>query len=217
MQYKIICKAGLQKRQVVSGKTLVLMSLGVASSVDIVIESQGFASEEIRGVRNGLKIRGNAFSSISITSTVDTTVEVFASNSDLSVNYVDGAEIKAQITAWPTEMLHVSNDRGAPESPLYVVSSATAPAASLNNSAHVAVGDAAVLVATANNGRLSLRLTNFGPNPVAIGGSGLTWEMRCIVLESGDYWVDDNAQNLEWYAITDTGKAASIATQEVVS
>lgn len=217
MQYKITCKAGVQKRQVVSGKTLVFISLGAASSVDVVIESQGFSAEEMRGVRNGLKIRGNAFTSILITSEVDTTVEVFASNADLSVNYVDGAEMKAQITSWPAQVLNVSNDRGAPGAPLYVLSSAVATASELINAAPIAVSDTVTVIAAANTARLSLRITNLGSDPVAVGGAGITWATRCLVLDAGDSWVEDMAAGLTWSAITDTGKTASIAIQEVVS
>lgn len=223
MQQKITLIAGKEYRQPLNSSkftTFLILSTGAAESLEFVqFEAKGQTLERLNNVTKGLKVRSAiGFDAILFLSAVDADVQIVTSPADISVSQVDGATINANITAWPADVLHVSNDRGsAPESPLYVVSSSTAQASALINAEPVTVSDTVTVIAAANTARLSLRITNLGPNPVAVGGAGLTWAMRCIVLDEGGSWVEDAAAGLAWYAITDTGKTASIAMQEVVS
>ena len=92
-------------------------------------------------------------------------------------------------------------------------------AVSFENSAAIAVTAVETPLATARLQRRSIRFTNIGLDPVAIGAPGITmvWARRCIVLNPGDTWLEDAAAGLAWSAICDAGKTASITAQEVMA
>lgn len=87
----------------------------------------------------------------------------------------------------------------------------------LENTPAVAVTAVETALAAARVARRSIRFTNIGTNPVAIGAPGITWARRCIILNAGDTWLEESAAALAWAAICDTAQAASITAQEVIS
>lgn len=223
MQYKISLKAGSEVRQNFTGTTLVVLSTGVASTIDMVVELQGYAVEELREIKAGLRMRSPGFTGAKFTSQVDCDIEVIVSAADISVNYTEGATVNAHILGTvpvsASEPLAVVPDRGAPGAPVYVtgITYADAPAVSLVDKAAIAVTGAGAALVAANAARRGLRFTNIGVDPVAIGFTGITWAKRCIVLGAGDTWVEERAANLAWAAICDAGKTASVTCQEVIS
>ena len=92
----------------------------------------------------------------------------------------------------------------------------TAAAVSNNNLASITVTSTATSLVAANAERKSLRFFNTGAFPVAIGSSSLTWSTRSIVLNTGDLWVEDDAPNLSWYGICNSGDSSTITAQEVI-
>ncbi len=215
MQYRISLVAGQKKRQEFNGTTLVLLSTGAATEIDMQIEVTGYAVEDMRGVRTGLRLRGPGFSGASFTAAVDCTLEVIVSTADISINYTEGSTVNANIVG----TVPVSNDRGSLGNPINVVgiTYTDAPAVTLTDNAAVAVTDTGAALVAANANRRSLRFTNIGTDPVAIGFTGITWAKRCIVLNNGDTWIEDRAANLAWAADCDTGKTASVTVQEVIA
>lgn len=215
MQYTINIPANQEIRAQISGRTLALLSTGAAASVDIKIEITGFAVEELRGQKRGFKVRTPGFDGVRLFSTVATTIEVFTSVADIELS-LEGQTVSANITNTP---LAVVPDRGAPGNPVYVsgVTYTDAPATSMLNTGPVAVAAVAVSVMAANAARKAARFTNVGTDAVALGATGITWAKRCIVLEPGDVWSEDSAANLQWFAICDTAKTASVNVQEVMA
>jgi hypothetical protein len=215
MQYQITLLAGVKKRQEFSGRTLAIMSLGAASSIDMAVLVNGFGVEELRGMKQGFQIRGPEFGGAEFLSAVDTTIEVVVTVADLSINTQEGSTVNANILG----VVPVSNDRGAPGTPLYVsgITYADAPAVAMTNAAPVACSAVAAVLVAANAARRAVRFTNIGVDPVAIGATGITWASRCIVLNTGDTWIEDRAANLAWSAICDTGKTASVTAQGVTA
>lgn len=216
MQYKINLVAGVEQRQQMSGKTFALLSTGAATSIDLKIEITGFAVEELSGQKRGLKINTpSGFDGVRFISAVNTTIEVFTSASDIDIS-LEGQAVNATITNTP---LQVTNDRGAPGAPVYVsgITYSDAPAISITDRVAVAVTDTGAALISASTSRKAARFTNIGVDACAIGTVGITWAKRCIILQSGDTWVEEKAANLAWSAITDTGKTASITIQEVLS
>jgi hypothetical protein len=215
MQYTINIPANQEIRAQISGRTLALLSTGAAASVDIKIEITGFAVEELRGQKRGFKVRTPGFDGVRLFSTVATTIEVFTSVADIELS-LEGQTVSANITNTP---LAVVPDRGAPGNPVYVsgVTYTDAPATSMLNTGPVAVAAVAVSVMAANSARKAARFTNVGTDAVALGATGITWAKRCIVLEPGDVWSEDSAANLQWFAICDTAKTASVNVQEVMA
>lgn len=231
MQYTITLQAGIEKRQEFTGRTLVILSIGAAASIDMKIELSGFAVEEMRGIKQGLKMQTDGFSGAKFLSAVACTIEVIVSTANISVNYQEGQTVTANIVGTvpvsvaatlPVSIagvVAVSNDRGSLGNPVNVVgiTYADAPAVTLQDNAAVTVTDAGANLVTANANRRALRITNIGTDPVALGFTGITWAKRCIVLAPGDTWTEDRAANLAWAADCDTGKTASVTVQEVLS
>ena len=224
MQYTITLLAGIPKRQAMDGKTLVLLDTGVALSLDLKIEAAGgYAGEELRGVKRGLKFQGDVITGATFTATVNCTIEVVVSSANISVNYQDNSTVNANILGTvPVSVarpLAVIPDRGAPGSPVYVsgLTYSDAPATSITNAAAVACGPAAVVVMAALAGRKAARFLNIGPDPVAIGAAGITWAQRTIVLNAGDVWIEERGANIAWSAITDAAKTASVTVQGVIA
>lgn len=215
MQYTINIPANQEIRAQISGRTLALLSTGAAASVDIKIEITGFAVEELRGQKRGFKVRTPGFDGVRLFSTVATTIEVFTSVADIELS-LEGQTVSANITNTP---LAVVPDRGAPGNPVYVsgVTYTDAPATSMLNTGPVAIAAVAVSVMAANAARKAARFTNVGTDAVALGATGITWAKRCIVLEPGDVWSEDSAANLQWFAICDAAKTASVNVQEVMA
>ena len=215
MQYRITLQAGITKRQEFTGTTLVLLDTGAATSIDMAVELQGYAVEEMRGVKAGLKMQTPGFTGCKFTSAVNCTIEVIVSAANISVNYTEGATVSANILG----TVPVSNDRGAPGVPVYVsgITYTDAPAVTLVDNAAVAVTSAGAALVAANANRRGLRFTNIGADPVTIGFTGITWAKRCIVLSAGDSWVEERAANLAWAAICDNAKTASVTAQEVLA
>ena len=89
--------------------------------------------------------------------------------------------------------------------------------ATLQNNVALAITSAGANIANAAPARRSIRFGNIGADPVAIGAPGLTWGNRCLVLNPGDSWLEDTAQNLAWSAVCDAGKTAIITVQEVLA
>ena len=231
MQYTITLQAGIEKRQEFNGRTLVILSIGAAPSIDMKIELSGFAVEEMRGIKQGLKMQTDGFTGAKFYSAVDCTIEVIVSTANISVNYQEGQSVNANIVGTvpvsvaatlPVSVagvVAVSNDRGSLGNPVNVVgiTYADAPAVTLQDNAAVTVTDAGAALVAANANRRGLRFTNIGTDPVTIGFTGITWAKRCLILASGDTWIEDRAANIAWAADCDTGKTASVTVQEVIA
>lgn len=241
MQYRINLKAGVPTRQELQGRTFVIVDTGAATEIDLKIEIQGFASEELRAVRRGFKLRAPGFTSCLVQAAVDCTLEIVTSWADISINYQDGNSVNATIVGVPkvsidgqpvkvdTEgrvvkvqqdtPLAVLLDRGAPANPVYVsgLTYSDAPATSIVDRAAVAVTDVGAVILAADTSRKAARFANTGTDPVALGTTGITWGKRCIVLNPGDVWVEEKAANLAWAAICDATKTASVTAQEVLA
>lgn len=225
-QVPITLKAGQPTRQGFGdARYLTLVSLGVASTVNLQIEAAGgLLREEVRGLKMRDRIAvETGFDAATFTAPVDCTIEVFASLMDLRLNNGDGSEVNANILGTvPVSIasplpVPVQNDRGGSLAAPVFVSGLTytdTPAGSLLNAAAVAMGAAAAQIIAANANRLELRITNLGTVPVAVGAAGITWASRCIVLQPGDTWVEAKGAALAWHGITETA-ASSVTVQEL--
>lgn len=220
MQYTLTLVAGVKKSVGYRGRVFVLTDTGVASSIAVKMVVPGGGDrndEEVSEATRGFGIKfggGERFEKVELTSAVNATVKFIVSDNDVDYNVFDGATVNAVITANP---LPVSNDRGTPGNLLHVtgVSLSDAPAVSIVNRPTVAAGPLIALIKPANAACRKARFVNLAGSPVAVGGVGLTWAARAIVLEPGDTWPEDIAGNLAWYAITDAGGAAIVGVQEI--
>jgi hypothetical protein len=218
MQFTVNLAAGRQQTQQTGGKFFLLLDTGAAGTVELWLMRGNEELEYIRTAARGFKARVGeveGFTHILMRSSVIAQCEFVVSNGTVDFDFFAGANVQATV-AGPLP-LPVSNDRGSPGNLMYVagVSVTDAPAVSVANGAAVAVTDVAAVVATANASTRSLRFTNIGTDPCAIGAAGITWAARCIVLNPGDTLVEDRAANLAWSAICATGLTASVTVQRV--
>lgn len=217
MQITVNLTAGQWVNQATAGLFFVLLDAGAAGAIELRFMRGTQPIEEVRTARRGFKARTpQGFTHIMLRAVANTTAEIIISEGAVDIDVIDGASVLATIQGLP---LPVSNDRGTPGNLMHVtaVTVADAPATSTTNAAPVAAGPVAAVVVAANAARRAVRFTNLGPDAVALGAAGLAWANRCIVLEVGDTWIEDRAANLAWSAITDAGKAASVARQEVIA
>lgn len=221
MQYTIALSAGIPSRQQTSGRFFLLMDTGVAASVDVQFKVHSQVAEHVTEGKRGLKAsldHGQQFTEIIFTSAVDCVLKVIISDGVVDISQLDGANVNATIAnAFP---LPVSNDRGAPGNPVYVNSAiAGLPAAvAIVDDAAIAVAAALTPCVAANANRIRVIFTNQdAANAVAIGGAGLTWAKRAIVLQPGDTWVEERGANLAWSAICNAGLTANVGVQEVTA
>lgn len=217
MQYQIALEANKWTTQGVPGRYLALIDTGAAASIEVRIMRGSQAVGEIRTARRGMQAdmtSGDPFTRVEFRASVATVVEAFISDGSIKVDTVDGAAVLATIINDP---LVVRTERGDPAMPLHVVglTADDAPATSFEEPAAVDVTGGLTAVIGASATRASLRFINHGPDPVAIGGPGLTWAKRAIVLDVGDGWEENKGANLAWSAVCDAGKTATIGVQGV--
>jgi len=221
MQFQVNLTAGVVWRQQTAGAFFVLMSTGVASSVDVRFVDHAHELEHITTASRGLKARmpaGRKFNAVEFLSTVPCTLSFIISDGAIDVDIIDGATVTIGNTG--ANPVPVSNDRGSPGNPVYVNTAlAGLPAAvAIADDAAIPVTAALTACVAANANRIRVIFTNQDPtNPVAIGGAGLTWAKRAIVLQPGDTWVEERGANLAWSAICNAGQTATVGVQEVTA
>ncbi len=212
MQHTLNLKAGATARQVSAGSYFLILDDGGAGAVmDVKFRDHAQVLEEIRTAKRGTKARlhKGQFTSVELTSDRDCTLEIIISDGAVDVDYFNGANVNATIAGPHT---------GTVADPINVagVTINDAPASAINDKAQVACSAVVAVVKAANANSRRARFTNFGPNAVALGGAGITWATRTIVLNVGDTWVEDNAANLAWSGVTDAGNTATVGVQEIV-
>jgi hypothetical protein len=211
MQYTLNLAAGVRQTTEVRGKLLAVLSTGTASSVVLTVWRGSNPIEELQTAQRGFKARmvdGGQFTRLDVTAPTACTVVLYVSDGSVDFDFVGTA----------SSPIPVSNDRGSPGLPMTVtgVTINDAPATSVTNNAAVAVTSAGAAIVGAASTRREMRVSNLGPDQVAIGAPGVTWAARCIVLAPGDMWVESRGANLAWSAITNAGTSASVTVQEVL-
>lgn len=214
-QYTCQVKANTPFLLGVTGTYFSILETGSAAFVGARVLRNATEVESVRTARRGLQARvRERFTAVELRSTIDTVCEVVVSDGEVEVDSTDGASVLATIANSP---LPVVNDRGAPANPVHVVglTASDAPATAFAEPNAVAVNASLTTLLSASATRRSVRFHNQGANPVAIGGPGVTWAKRAIVLQPGDTWVDDRAANLAWSAVCDTGQSTTVGVQGV--
>ena len=218
MQQTANLLANQRTRVDVAGRHFLVLSTGLASSIELWVYRENDELEYIRTAMRGFKaLVRDGFTRFEVRSSVNAVCEFVISNGVVDFDFITGTSVQATI-AGPLPV-PVSNDRGSPGNLLFVsgVTLADAPAVAASSNLAVACGPVAVVVVVAAAARRALRFCNLGPDPVSIGPLGLTWAQRVVVLQVGDVWIEDRAANLAWSAITDAAKTASVTWQGVTA
>ena len=217
MQLSFVLNANESQTKAAAGRYLAIASTGNAASVAVQLRRGTQVVHEVRTAARGWVIGvPDGFDAVQLLATSAASVEVIASDERVTVDNVSGSTIN--VTALTP--LPVSNDRGAPGTPVYVsgLTYSDAPATTVNDIGPTAATAAATPIVAANAARKALRITNIDTaNAVAIGSTGITWAKRCIVLNPGATWVEERGANLAWSAICAAGTTATITAQEVMA
>lgn len=219
MQIKVKLIAGVEHNVRAIGRVLAVISTGVAPSIDIKVDITGIAEEELFEVKKGFKLKTPGFNGMRLKSSVNCDVDIFTSIADIELSQ-EGLQVTATLSGGTAgNPLVTQSNQGTLGNPLYVsgLTYSDAPATGLVNNAPVAVASVAVSIMAASGTRKEARITNLGPDACTIGAPGLTWANRCIVIQPGDSWIEDRAANLQFVAVCDTGKTASITVQQVTA
>lgn len=216
MQVTVNLTAGIRARQLMGGRYLAVADTGAAESIELSIWSGNTELEHLRTAKRGTKARlpELRFSHIELVASVDTAVELIISEGLVDIDFSEGATV--HIADLP---LPVANNRGASIGAPVFVSGITyddTPAASIDEAGPAAVTDAPAVFLAANVDRKGFRVVNMGPDDVAIGGPGLTWAKRVIVLGEAFGWEERDGGPLAWSAVCDTGNTATLNVQEVL-
>lgn len=219
MQQTVNLTAGNRSRLQIAGRTLVIVSTGAVTGIELWVMRGSEELEYLRTAPRGMKLRllDGGYTHVELRAAADTTVElVLSANGSIDYDFVTGTQVQATIAGLP---LPVQNDRGTPGNLMYVtgVSITDAPATSAPDNAAVACSSTQAQIVAANAARRQVTITNLGPDACTLGSAGITWAKRCIVLEAGDSYVEDRAGNLAWWAICDTAKTASVTSKEVLA
>jgi hypothetical protein len=218
MQQTTKLTANNKARVEIAGRHFLILDTGAASSLELWIYRGTDELEYIRTAKRGFKARvPEGFTHLALKSTVDATCEVVISNGVVDFDFISGTSVQATIVG-PIPV-PVSNDRGSPGNPMSVtaVTVADSPATSSPDNAAVACTAVAAAILAADATRRQIVFTNIGADDVALGAAGITWAKRCIILKSGDSFVEERAANLAWYGICDAAKTASVTTKTVLS
>jgi hypothetical protein len=214
MQFDQTLAAGVEVRQQTGGSYFAMLSMGGTTGLTAQFYAGNELIDELRNITRIFSGRFHrTFDRVVLKSLNAATVSFVISDGQVELQ---GGDVNATIIG----TVPVSNDRGAPGTPVYVsgVTYTDAPATSLVDGVAVAMTAAANIIVAANANRKALRITNLdATNAVALGALGITWAKRCIVLQPGETWIEERAGNLAWYGICNTALTASVTAQEVIA
>lgn len=198
--------AGQDKQDTEGGTTLVVEFVSALGTLKLTwLDMEGNRAGTITNVQAGKKYSpGFEFSGYSLRSGVDADIRLLVGYGDADVGQV------VNVTIAEATIINDGSDPVPVEGSVELILADT-----ITDNAAVAVTDALTAVLAAGAARRSVRLLNQGANDVAIGGAGLTWAKRTIVLEPGDMWVEDCAPGAVIKAICNTALTATLGVQVI--
>lgn len=235
--YSIPLKAGIPFKQGTSGSLLLIDSIGAAAGIDVKITRIGGNDGNTMPNRQTAFRLVEPFEGVTFTSTVDTVLGVFLSNSDVQLGFVSGGAV-----AIPGGV-SVTNDAAHPVNVTFTqqvvplgsvkVSNLDAEAVpvvqkigaefkvrsyqaqAVANVAPAAVTAVASVFLALDATRRGFRIKNNGANPVAIGGAGLTFANAAVLIQPGETWNENEAAGAAWSCICDAALASTLNIQTI--
>jgi hypothetical protein len=203
VQHIVNLTANVWTKQESLGQLLVLLDQGAANTIAVRIYQGPHILEEISSAATGFKARmlQGSFTHFELKADANCQAKIVVTENAIDFDWFEGSRV------------HIISSLA---DPVYVTQVGV-PAGAIGDAAAVAVTDALTAVIGADATRAEIRFYNQGPDPAALGGAGLTWAKRTIVLDPGETWIEDRAANLAWSAITDAGNSASVTTQAITT
>ncbi len=226
--YKFSLKANQAIQVPISGKVILVDDLGGAPGLDITPIYQGAAGITMPKRQTAFKAWVD-YDAVTLSASVDCTVALFLSMSDVTLGFTNGSSINVQ------GQVTVANGAGA-RVPVDIGGGAvnvTASNVTIGNTAAqpipvaavpqgttlghvnpVAINTGAAQLALAGTAtRRSARFRNASTNGanIALGGAGVTMANAVIILAPGEVWDETNAAAADWYATSDINGASVAA------
>lgn len=218
MQFSFTLTAGVPIRQETAGAYFLILDTGAAAAVAVSLLRGSETLEKVSNAARGFKARmapgAGRFDRVELLSSVNAVVECVISDGMVDINAADGSTVHVADLPLP-----VQTEQGdGPGNPLFVsgITYDDTPAVSVDELTPVAATDVAATLLAADINRKAFRVLNLGPDDVAIGGAGLTWANRVIVLANGLGWFEDDGAAVAWKCICETGNNATVNVQEVL-
>ncbi|WP_423394444.1 hypothetical protein [Burkholderia sp. LMG 21824] len=143
--------------------------------------------------------------------TVQGTVNVSGATltaTNVGINNTSANPVPVSLVSEPGAPVQVSAPASAPVA-VQVQPPASAPA----DASPVVVGTSGIALIAASAGRKGLRVRNAGTGQLAItAAAGTTFANAAVVIQPGDTYIERDAPQAAWYAISDTGTTANIQT-----
>lgn len=190
----------------VRGNTVQFLSSGNSAGLTVQFLQGGQVQYTVENVLTGWKIKpAGGFDSMTIESATGDTISAIVTAGDIDVQILN---LSAQIENTSANPVPVSliSEPGAPF-PVQAV-----PAGSVaTDIAPVAVATSGAALIAASAGRKSLRVRNAGPGNLAItAAAGTVFGNAAVILAVGDLWIETDAPQAEWFAVSDSGTTANV-------
>ena len=221
--YKITVQAGVPYIAPYAGQYFALDDCGVNRAVDVQLAYQNQNYNNMPSRVNGFQIQ-QQFDQIIFNAAVTTVVQFFASATKLTLGVKDGSQVSVPGGVAITNTSPIAVNFAGTVAPVLGnvnVTNTNLPvttyqAQTVNDRAQISVAQTIGVLAAALSTRRGIRIKNVGANPVAIGGSSLTFATAAIVLQIGDVWNEDEAPAAAWYCVCGTGLTSTLNIQDII-
>jgi hypothetical protein len=203
--YRYSIKAGVPTFATVAGKLVLVDNIDGADSINITLVRNAASGNTMTGRKKAFKCWAD-YDSVILEAAQDCIVDIWLSNSDVSLGFADGALVNVaggvSILNDPDSRIPVNVDGG--------VINVTASVETFEQLLHppkVAVGTAAAVVVSDNNTLKRLRFRNVSQVAnIALGGPAVDIDSP-LILAPGDSYTEEDAAGAKWYAIADAANA----------
>ncbi|MBN3833161.1 hypothetical protein [Burkholderia sp. Ac-20344] len=198
--------AGQRMAMPIAGTVFLIQAADQGNNLNVRFFSNNAVVGEVDNVGTAFKTApAGGFSGIDLLAAVNTNVTFIIATGDVDLQL---SNLGVQITNTPGNPVPVSiiGEPGAPF-PVQPVPAGTVA----TDLASVAVANAGGVLVAAAAGRKSLRVRNVGPGQLAItAAAGTAFANAAIVLQVGDTFIETDAPQAAWYAVSDTNTTAAM-------
>ncbi|KUZ07002.1 hypothetical protein WI28_23050 [Burkholderia diffusa] len=190
----------------IAGSVFLIQSADQGNNLNVRFFSNNAVVGEVDNVGTAFKTKPPAgFSGIDLLATVDTNVTFIIADGDVDLQ-LSNVGVQVTNTAGNPVPVSIVGEPGAPFQVQPVPAGTVA-----TDVASVAVSNVGGPLIAAAAGRKSLRVRNVGPGQLAITSAAATaFAAAAIVLQVGDTFIETDAPQAAWYAVSDTNTTAAL-------
>jgi hypothetical protein len=202
--YRYSIKAGIPTFATVAGKLVLVDNIDGADSINITLVRNDASGNTMSGRKKAFKCWAD-YDSVILEATQDCIVDIWLSNSDVSLGFADGALVNVaggvSILNDPDSRIPVNVDGG--------VINVTASVETFEQLVHPPKTAVALVAGVVSDDKTLKRLRFRNVSALAnicLGGANVDMSSP-LILAPGDSYVEDDAAGAKWYAIADAAGA----------